>query len=95
MKLTLSCLLIALLWNLAATQTVDWFFLQRTNRVVVLADPRHGHWATLFRCNMKDLSDETDPACTMLVSSVPPVVTRVTETKWQISFVQPKNNSEQ
>jgi hypothetical protein len=92
MKTTLACLLVALLWNVAATQTVDWFNQQRTSRVVALSNPRLGHWATLFRCNMKDLSDETDPACTMIVSAVPPVVTRIDEHKWQVTFIQPQNN---
>jgi hypothetical protein len=89
MKVTLACLIVALLWNAAATQTVDWFFLEKTQRVVVLSDRHLGHWGTMFRCNMHDLSDDCDPNCTMLISSYHPVVTRIGEAKWQISFLPP------
>lgn len=89
MKTTLTCLLVALMWSVAATQTVDWFQTQRQNRVVQLSNGRDGHWATLFRCNMHDLSDDCDPESTMLISSYPVVVTRIGEHKWQVSFVPP------
>ena len=89
LKTTLACLFIALLWNVAATQTIDWFQLQRSGRVVLMSDWKSGHWATLFRCNMHNLSDECDPNCTTLISSYPVVVTRLGEHKWQVSFVPP------
>jgi hypothetical protein len=75
----------------APSQSVDWYYKpQVLNRVVMLSDWKSGHWATLFKCNMYNLSDDADPRCTMLISSYPPVVTRLGEHKWQVSFVPPQ-----
>jgi hypothetical protein len=88
LKLSLICLLVAFLWNMAATQEVDWWKAERHNRVVILRDARVGHWATMFKCNMRNLSDDADPFCTEIITSWYPIVTKTGENRWTITFAQ-------
>jgi len=77
LKITLACLFTALLWNVAATQTIEYL-----NPQDYYLTSNFGHWIAV-----NVLCEKKDPQCTVIYTSVKPVVTELADhRRWAISF---------
>lgn len=92
MKVTITCLIVALFWNIAATQQLSIFTASSTAeqekqpRDIYLACGLTGHWATIARFNKHDKDAKGfDPSYTVIFAKYKPVVSKVQGT-WQITF---------
>lgn len=94
MKITIASLFVALVWNVAATQTIDYWLFNDSPRNIFLASPASGHWATLSRYDCPDpYKSGYDPHGTVLYSSWKPVVKEVAPNRWQVTFISPDQNN--
>ena len=89
MKTSLACLFIAMLWNIAATQTIDSWIFNDSPSKIFLASPASGHWATLDRYGSTLSKHGYDPQNTVLYTSWQPVVREVGPKRWQVTFILP------
>lgn len=92
MKITITCLIVALFWNIAATQQLSIFTANSTAeresqpRDIILACGLTGHWATIARFNKRDKDARGfDPSYTVVFCKYKPMVKKVGEV-WQITF---------
>lgn len=96
MKTSLICLVIALLWHLAASQTVEVYndfgkqddkHWQNAARVIYICGGIHGRWLEVVRFNTQATDQRGfDPSYTYCVSKFRPVLKQLPNGMWQISF---------
>lgn len=90
MKTTITCLIVALFWNIAATQQLSIFTstatVEKAPRDILIAGGLSGHWATIARFN-KSVKDAHgyDPSYTVIFCKYKPIIQKVGNT-WQITF---------
>lgn len=92
LKLTITCLIVALFWNIAATQQLSIYTSNATAeneprpRDIILACGMTGHWATIARFNKSDKNAKGfDPSYTVIFAKYKPIIRKVGES-WQITF---------
>jgi hypothetical protein len=96
MKTTITCLIVALFWNIAATQQLSIYTEniakeaaadEKRPNDIYLANGVSGHWATVARFNKRDPAAKGfDPSYTVIFAKFKPVVTKIRDGYYQITF---------
>lgn len=90
-KVTIFCLIVAFLWNIASTQQLSQYTSEATRekqpRDIILASGNAGTWAIVSRFNKRDPEARGyEPTHTVIFCRYKPIVQKVNDERWQITF---------